>query len=147
MVYVGLSESKLSGTIRYENITVEQFDRMRIELAKIFGEDGVKVTDKPFRYCKGYAEVIREKRIERGMSIRALARASGVNVTSLTRYQNGTINLTNETLKKVMTALGLTEEDLKGDKIDGEANCNHAGREELDDHGQGEDGGGQQKDI
>jgi len=147
MVYVGLSESKLSGTIRYENITVEQFDRMRVELAKIFGEDGVKVTDKPFRYCTGYAEIIREKRIERGMSVRALARASGVNASSLIRYQNGTINLTNETLKKVMNALGVTEEELKGDKIDGKANCNHAGCEELDDHGQGEDGGGQQKDI
>jgi len=119
MVYVGLSESKLSGTIRYENITVEQFDRMRIELAKIFGEDGVKVTDKPFRYCRGYAEIIQEKRIEKGMTMRALAKASGVNISTLSRYQSGKINLTNETLAKVMNALGLTEEDLKGDKIEG----------------------------
>ena len=88
MVYVGLSESKLSGTIRYENITVEQFDRMRIELAKIFGEDGIKVTDKPFRYCRGYAGIIREKRIERGMSVRALAKASQKNFSvSLTGAQ------------------------------------------------------------
>lgn len=147
MIYVGLAESRLSGTIRYENITVEQFDRMRIELAKIFGEDSVKVTGKPFRYCRGYAEIIKEKRIEKGMTMRALAKASGINVSSLTRYQNGTINLTDETLKKVMNVLGLTEEDLKGDAINGEANSNHAGCEEPDDHGQGEDGGNQQKDI
>lgn len=147
MIYVGLSESKLSGTIRYENITVEQFDRMRIELAKIFGEDGVKVTDKPFRYCRGHAEIIQEKRIEKGMTMRALAKASGVNVSTLSRYQSGKINLTDETLKKVINALGLTEEDLKGDAINGQENRNHAGCEELDDHGQGEDGGGQQKDI
>lgn len=147
MIYVGLAESRLSGTIRYENITVEQFDKMRIALAKIFGEDGVKVTDKPFRYCKGYAEIVREKRIERGMTMRALAKASGVNVSTLSRYQNGTINLTDETLKKVMNALGLTEEDLKGDTIEGTENADHDLGEDADNSESSEDGSDSEKDI
>ena len=147
MIYVGLAESKLSGAIRYENITVEQFDKMRIALVKIFGEDSVKVTDKPFRYCKGYAEIVREKRIERGMTMRALAKASGVNISTLSRYQNGTINLTDETLKKVMNALGLTEEDLKGDTIEGTENADHDLGEDTDNFKSSEDGSDSEKDI
>lgn len=147
MIYLGVYKSRLSGTIRYEDITVEQFNRMRAELGKIFGEDSVKVTDKPFKYCKGYGELIRNRRVELGMSMRALAKASGVNVSSLSRYQNGTINLTDETLKKVMDALGLTEEDLKGDTIERTENADHDLGEDADDSESSEDRSDLEEDI
>lgn len=51
---------------------------------------------------------LRELRVSRGMSLRALADRSGVTAASLSLIENGKNSPSVSTLKKVLTALGLT---------------------------------------
>lgn len=55
---------------------------------------------------------LEEKRLEKGMSIRTLAEQSGVSRATITRIESGKSNPTVEVLCKLVSALGITLEDL-----------------------------------
>ena len=54
---------------------------------------------------------------ERGLSQHALARATGINQSNVSKYCNGFAEPSDDTLKKMADAMGLTVDDLRGESI------------------------------
>lgn len=64
-----------------------------------------------------FACTVKELRIKKGLTIRGLAKLTEVSPSTITRIESGKLHPSEKCMQKLMTALGLAEEDLKGEKL------------------------------